>query len=98
MTCGVCGATIADKAIVCYRCGTPTAVPGSPAPDVGRQPQASRPRRSPLAAFVAVMLGVALLLTGLLAPVGDETSRDVLRLAGLALVLLGAVRLIVRRR
>jgi hypothetical protein len=25
MTCRSCGATIADKAIVCYRCGTPTA-------------------------------------------------------------------------
>jgi len=25
MTCRSCGASIADKAIVCYRCGTPTA-------------------------------------------------------------------------
>ena len=31
MTCRSCGATIADKAIVCYRCGTPTAV-AVPAP------------------------------------------------------------------
>ena len=27
MTCRSCGADIADKAIVCYRCGTPTAEP-----------------------------------------------------------------------
>ena len=30
MTCRSCGATIADKAIVCYRCGTPTDVPAAP--------------------------------------------------------------------
>ena len=29
MTCAVCGATIAEKAIVCYRCGAPTASPVS---------------------------------------------------------------------
>ena len=27
MVCGECGATIADKAIVCYRCGAPTETP-----------------------------------------------------------------------
>jgi hypothetical protein len=30
MTCAECGATIADKAIVCYRCGTATALPERP--------------------------------------------------------------------
>ncbi len=30
MQCTNCGATIADKAIVCYRCGTPTAIPQPP--------------------------------------------------------------------
>lgn len=34
MVCGTCGATIADKAIVCYRCGTATAIPGA-----GRSPE-----------------------------------------------------------
>lgn len=37
MTCQSCGATIADKAIVCYRCGTPTAIPAAPA-----RPQTTR--------------------------------------------------------
>jgi hypothetical protein len=32
MVCRNCHATIADKAIVCYRCGTPTAAPVAPAP------------------------------------------------------------------
>lgn len=27
MVCTGCGATISDKAIVCYRCGQPTAIP-----------------------------------------------------------------------
>jgi len=30
MECGTCGATIAAKAIVCYRCGAPTAIPVAP--------------------------------------------------------------------
>ncbi|HUL75268.1 MAG TPA: hypothetical protein VLT86_19295 [Vicinamibacterales bacterium] len=30
MTCRQCGAEIAEKAIVCYRCGTPTAAPAAP--------------------------------------------------------------------
>ena len=29
MTCRQCGTVIADKAIVCYRCGTPTADPSA---------------------------------------------------------------------
>lgn len=37
MTCRECGATIAAKAIVCYKCGTPT-VEG---PEVSRTPQAA---------------------------------------------------------
>jgi len=32
MTCRSCGQRIADNAIVCYKCGTPTAVPAAPAP------------------------------------------------------------------
>jgi hypothetical protein len=44
MICRNCGATIADKAIVCYRCGTATADPaslrpaGPPAPRGGLNP------------------------------------------------------------
>lgn len=38
MTCRSCGATIADKAIVCYRCGTPTDVPAAPARTTTRAP------------------------------------------------------------
>lgn len=40
MTCRSCGTEIADKAIVCYRCGTPTAVT-APSPS-----RAARPGRA----------------------------------------------------
>jgi hypothetical protein len=29
MVCGTCGSTIAEKAIVCYRCGAATAIPAA---------------------------------------------------------------------
>jgi len=39
MTCRSCGATIADKAIVCYRCGTPTAAPAPTSAPVRGRPR-----------------------------------------------------------
>ena len=52
MICRNCGTEIADKAIVCFRCGTGTS-------DPVRQPAAVRPRRGrllPLAALVLLVL------------------------------------------
>lgn len=56
MTCRECGASIAAKAIVCYKCGTPT-VEG---PEVSRTPKAAgvSPR-----VVVAVVLALAALAT-----------------------------------
>ena len=34
MICASCGARIAEKAIICYRCGAPTAAPVAPGPAV----------------------------------------------------------------
>ena len=56
MKCASCSAEIADKAIVCYRCGTPTAVPPVP----GKAPV--RRDRSRL----IVLLGILVVLVGLL--------------------------------
>ncbi len=53
MQCRACGTEIADKALICYRCGQPTA---SPTPS---QP-ATRPRRllvPIIAAFAIVVIG-----------------------------------------
>ena len=55
MICRNCGTEIADKAIVCYRCGVGTK-------DPVRQPVAVRPRRGRLLPLVALVL---LMLLGL---------------------------------
>ena len=54
MICRQCGTEIADKAIVCYRCGTGTA-------DPVRKPADIRRRRSPLVPAVVVLIIVAVL-------------------------------------
>lgn len=43
MKCRSCQAEIAEKAIVCYRCGTPTAIPAPAGPVRGRQPASRSP-------------------------------------------------------
>ena len=53
MICASCGSAIADKAIVCYRCGTPTAIPEMAKPS-------SRQGRS-YWAIVPVMVAIILL-------------------------------------
>ena len=53
MTCRNCGTEIADKAIVCYRCGTGTS-------DPVRRPAAVRPRRGRALPLVALVLLVLL--------------------------------------
>lgn len=49
MICRNCGTEIADKAIVCYRCGTGTA-------DPVRKPAEIRRRRSPLVLVVVLLV------------------------------------------
>lgn len=49
MICRQCGTEIADKAIVCYRCGAATT-------DPVRRPAAIRRRRSPLLSAAAIIL------------------------------------------
>ncbi len=58
MICRSCGAEIADKAIVCYRCGAPTAAPA---------PQRAARKPGPNWALVLVML-VIVALGGWLIP------------------------------
>lgn len=50
MTCTKCQAAIAEKAIVCYRCGAPTAAPEPPV-------RAKRPSGRP---WALIALGVVL--------------------------------------
>jgi hypothetical protein len=59
MVCNACGATIAEKAIVCYRCGAPTAAPSARS----ASPAGRRVRPATLASGVlAVALGTLTLV------------------------------------
>ena len=56
MTCRTCGTDIADKALICYRCGTATTeAKFKPAPVAGR-------RRRPLVVVAAIVLALLVLL------------------------------------
>lgn len=56
MNCRQCGTEIADKAIVCYRCGAPTADP------VRRPPVAARRERGRGSPAIELIIAVLLLL------------------------------------
>ena len=54
MTCRSCGAQIAEKAIVCYRCGTATAIP-----DMAPRPSPPRASRSRMVLPVLILVEMA---------------------------------------
>lgn len=66
MQCRQCGTEIADKAIVCFRCGAATT-------DPVRQPVSVRRTRSPLLSFVVILL---LLLIALYLGQASRTAAD----------------------
>lgn len=55
MTCQTCGTEIADKALICYRCGAATTAPRVAPPD-------ERPGRGPWPVVVALLSLIALSL------------------------------------
>ena len=91
MQCRTCGTEIADKAIVCYRCGAGTT-------DPVRKPVPIPPARSP---WPSLAVGVAPLLVALYLLMASETSAHpremtaaagVLAAAGLAVLIARIVR------
>jgi uncharacterized membrane protein YvbJ len=60
MLCKHCGTEIADKALICYRCGNATTEPRIKPPDDG--PLFNRPRRSPVPMVLIVVLIVVALV------------------------------------
>jgi hypothetical protein len=60
MICSHCGTEIADKALICYRCGHATTEPRVKPPADG--PLFDRPRRSALPVVLIVILVVLALL------------------------------------
>ena len=85
MTCRNCGTEIADKAIVCYRCGTSTS-------DPVRAPAPLKPRRGPVFSFA---LAILLLLLALYLGQASRTAANPERWQTVAGVLAGAAVLIV---
>ena len=92
MQCRNCGAEIADKALICYRCGTATT-------EAKYQPAAApRPSRGSLAASILaiVILGAAGLF--LVRSENAESSRMVTSVVVAVAVLVVALRAYARRR
>lgn len=66
MICRHCGTEIADRALICYKCGNATTEPRIKPPDEG--PILGRPRRGrpPYVAMVIIILVIVLIVVGLL--------------------------------
>jgi hypothetical protein len=84
MQCRNCGTEIADKAIVCYRCGTATT-------DPVRKAVPLKPSRSPLPSFV---IAAVLLLAALYTGYASQTATDPDRWQTVAGVLTGAAAMV----
>jgi hypothetical protein len=63
MTCKHCGTEIADKALICYRCGNATTEPRITPPASG--PIFERPRQPRLPMIVVIIIVILALLAGL---------------------------------
>jgi MYXO-CTERM domain-containing protein len=90
MKCRSCGTEIADKAIICYRCGAGTT-------DPIRKPVAIPPARSP---WPSIVIGIAPILIAiyLLMSSGQSAHPRATEVAGGALAVLGIVLLTLRIR
>ena len=62
MTCKYCGTDIADKALICYKCGNATTEPRIKPP--AEESLFERPRRSRLPLIVIVLILILLALAG----------------------------------
>ena len=60
MICKHCGTEIADKALICYKCGNATTEPRIKPPADG--PLFDRPRRSPLPVVIIVLIVIVLMV------------------------------------
>jgi len=92
MICRECGATIADKAIVCYRCGTATTEAKFKAPPARRPWSAINLVSSVLAVILLALL--ALYMQSFVAVGAPATARWLIIVLAAAIV---ALRVIARR-
>jgi hypothetical protein len=95
MICRNCGTEIADKAIVCYRCGAGTT-------DPVRRPAVVKPRRGRLLPLVALVLLVLLALylgqAGRMAPVPLSSNYQIAAGICVAIAIVFLMVRIARRR
>jgi uncharacterized membrane protein YvbJ len=93
MQCRNCGTEIADKALICYKCGAPTT-------DAKYQPATIRPRggRSSLIASVLAILFLVLMALYMGRIASGDTPRYVTWLAVAVAVIIVALRAYARRR
>lgn len=90
MICRQCGTEIADKAIVCYRCGTATT-------DPVRRPAPIRRRRHPLLSTAAlVLLVIAALFLGEAGRIAPQYEASWEAPVALGLLVVAVVLLVVR--
>ena len=82
MVCRQCGTEIADKALICYRCGTATSEPRVAPPKGGRAPAP----RGPVVLALLVLVVAALFM-------GQVASPGVPREVGYALAAVGLLAL-----
>jgi hypothetical protein len=62
MICKTCGTEIADKALICYRCGNATTEPRIKPPAQGSLFERRRRSRGPIVAIVLVIIVIALFI------------------------------------
>jgi hypothetical protein len=70
MICSNCGTEIADKALICYRCGQATTAPRVKPPEEGSLFKRSRRKRGPSIVVIVIVLVVLLVLGYLLFSTG----------------------------
>jgi hypothetical protein len=80
MVCRSCGTEIADKALICYKCGTATSEPRVTPPPRGRRPAS----RGPVLLAVLVLVVSALVM-------GQVVTDQVPRGVGYVLAVIGLV-------
>ena len=85
MQCRSCGTEIADKAIVCFRCGAATT-------DPVRRPVQLKPARSPL---VSLIVAAVMVLVALYLGYASRTAADPERWQMIAAVLAGAAVVVI---
>ncbi|MGE5199464.1 MAG: hypothetical protein ACM3H9_07470 [Rhodospirillaceae bacterium] len=93
MTCQHCGTAIADKALVCFRCGQPTAAPAAPRPAPGRR-RGIQPLWLMLTALLVLVAGGLFMARAAAGQLPPSVSYTVAALAAVVLVW----RILKRRR